>query len=89
MDLILPPHLREAGHPVPRDDPPHDSRPIAAAATPAHLPPGGEARSRSTVFLRRPVCGLIDWRRTAPMPAATPHVSRPSSAAPSAGPDAR
>lgn len=89
MDLILPPHLREAGHPVPRDDPPHDSRPIAAAAAPARLPPDAVALPRSTVRQRRPVCGLIDWRRTAPMPAATPHVSRPSSAAPTAATDAR
>ena len=89
MDLILPRHLREPGHPVPRDDPPHDSRPIAAAATPARLSPDAAALPRSTVCQRRPVCGLIDWRRTEPMPAATRHIARSSSAAPTAATDAR
>lgn len=77
MDLILPPHLREAGHPVPRDDPPHDSRPISAA--PARLSQTAAALPRSTACLRRPVCGLIDWRRTVPMPAEPRHVDWPSS----------
>lgn len=82
MDLILPPHLREPGHPVPRDDPPHDSHPIPAAAA-AAAPP------RSTAGLRRPVCGLIDWRRAEPMPAATRHRARSPSAAQTAGADTR
>lgn len=89
MDLTLPPHLREPGHPVPRDDPSHDSRPIPAAAAPARLRPDAAALPRSTVCQRRPVCGLIDWRRTEPMPAATRHIARPSSAAPTAATDVR
>jgi len=83
MDLILPPHLREAGHPVPRDDPPHDSRPREAA--PADQPPAVEARSRRTPCLRRAVCGLIDWRRAEAMHAGAHHIARPSSATPTAG----
>jgi hypothetical protein len=63
MDLILPDHLREPGHRVPRDDPPHDSRPIAPTASAAGVQPATATVHRTA--RRAPVCGLRDWRAAA------------------------
>lgn len=65
MDLMLPDHLREPGHRVPRDDPPHDSRPLLqAGADPAPASSQCHRKIESTAP-RHPVCGLRDWRAAA------------------------
>lgn len=81
MDLILPDHLREPGHRVPRDDPPHDSRPIAPATSAAGVPPAVASIHRTA--RRAPVCGLRDWRSAARGSAAIG--ASPSTANPSLG----
>jgi hypothetical protein len=72
MDLILPDHLREPGHRVPRDDPPHDIRPIAPTASAAGVQPATASLHRTA--RRAPVCGLRDWR-TAARSATSPDAS--------------